>query len=282
MIIDFHTHTFPDGLAERAVGRLAQSARIQNYLDGTTDALLRSMEEAGIAYSVLLPVVTKPEQQARINQLAIEQNAHSRETGLLSFGGIHPDNEDYRQILQNLAANKVKGIKLHPVFQRTNINDPRYLRIISCACEYNLIVLIHAGYDISYPEQTYSSVTNISSMLDTVKPQKIVLAHMGGWNCWDETKELLAGRDVWLDTSFCLLPLIPAAGTVRKIEENYHLSKEAFLQMVRKHGVHRILFGSDSPWGGQAQTIAALKQTGLTPDELDKILGRNAAALLQL
>lgn len=282
MIIDFHTHTFPDGLAERAVGRLAKSARIKNYLDGTTDTLRSSMREAGIACSVLLPVVTKPEQQAHINRLAIEQNTCFRESGLLSFGGIHPDNEDYRQILQNLAANGVRGIKLHPVFQRTNIDDPRCLRIISCACEYDLIVLIHAGYDISSPEQNDSSVAKIASMLDIVKPQKMVLAHMGGWNCWEEAEEELAGRDVWLDTSFCLLPLRPAPGTVRKIGENYHLSEERFVRMVRKHGADRILFGSDSPWGGQTETIAALKGTGLTPGELDKILGRNAADLLQL
>lgn len=282
MIIDFHTHTFPDGLAERAVGKLAQSARIRNYLDGTADTLRRSMREAEVTYSVLLPVVTKPEQQGNINQLTIELNAHYRETGLIPFGGIHPDNEDYRQILQNLAANGVKGIKLHPVFQRTDIDDPRFLRIISCACEHDLIVLIHAGYDISYPEQDYASVAKIASMLDTVKPPKMVLAHMGGWNCWKETESKLLGRDVWLDTSFCLLPLSPAPGTVRELGEDYHLSEESFLRMVKKHGADRILFGSDSPWGGQKETIAALKNTGLTPGETDKILGSNAADLLQL
>jgi len=35
MIIDFHTHTFPDELADRAVGTLAHSGGIHNYLDGT-------------------------------------------------------------------------------------------------------------------------------------------------------------------------------------------------------------------------------------------------------
>ena len=171
MIIDFHTHSFPDGLAQRAVGALAESAGILNCLNGTVEDLRQSMKNAGIDYSLLLPVVTKPEQQAAINQIAVEFNRHSRETGLLSFGGIHPDNEDYRQILQSLAQNGVKGSKLHPVFQRTYLDDIRYLRIISCACEQDLIVLIHAGYDISHPDWEYSTVPHIVSMLDAVKPQ---------------------------------------------------------------------------------------------------------------
>lgn len=56
MIIDFHTHTFPDELADRAVGTLAHSGGIHNYLDGRVHSLTDSMKKAGIDYSVLLPV----------------------------------------------------------------------------------------------------------------------------------------------------------------------------------------------------------------------------------
>lgn len=284
MIIDFHTHTFPNELAGRAVGSLARSAGIRNYLDGTMEELRASMKDAGVDYSVLLPVATKPEQHTPINRIAMELNQNSRETGLLSFGGIHPGSEDYRDILRDLAQNGVKGIKLHPVFQRTYLDDIRYLRIISCACEYDLIVLVHAGYDISYPGQDYSTVPRIVSMLDAVKPQKLVLAHMGGWNNWDETEKYLVGRDVWLDTSFSLLPIRHPADVLQETadDERYRLSRESFLRMVRNHGLHRVLFGSDSPWGGQAETIAALRDTGLTGDELRAILGENAVGLLQL
>ncbi|MDE6924160.1 MAG: hypothetical protein K2P59_02715 [Acetatifactor sp.] len=109
------------------VNSLAESARISNYLDGTTDDLRHSMKDAGIDCSVLLPVVTKPEQQSSINEIAIELNRHFRNTGLISFGGIHPDNEDYRQILQNLARNGIKGSKHHFLCLRTESDhtDPR-------------------------------------------------------------------------------------------------------------------------------------------------------------
>lgn len=282
MIIDFHTHTFPEALAERAVNKLAKSARAKNYLNGTLDALRSSMQEAGVDYSVLLPVVTKPAQQQDINSLAMEINSHFDETGLISFAGIHPDNEDYRQILRQCAANGIKGVKLHPIFQEVYLDDIRYLRIIECACENDLIILVHAGYDISYPQRAYASASHIIPVLEQVKPNKFVLAHMGGWLCWQEAEDYLIGRDIWLDTSFSLLPIRPAPGTLRTPEENPPLGMEQFLRMVRNHGAHRILFGTDSPWSAQKESIEVLKDSGLTACELSAILGENAAKLLQI
>jgi len=282
MIIDFHTHTFPQALAGRAVSRLAESARAKNHLDGTTAALRGSMAEAGIDYSVLLPVATKPTQSEDINRLAAQINAHSGETGLISFGGIHPDNTDYRQILRQCAANGIPGIKLHPVFQQTDFDDLRYLRIMECACENGLIILVHAGYDISHPCCDYSSVPRICAVLNQLKPDKLVLAHMGGWRCWDEVEAHIVGKDVWLDTSFSLLPILAAPGTQRTPEEDPPLGREQFLRIVRGHGADRILFGTDSPWSPQADTISALKTSGLTRAELTAILGENGAKLLGL
>lgn len=295
MIIDFHVHAFPSSLAGRALEKLASSARAKNYLDGTAQALSRSAREAGIDYSVLLPVVTKPQQQENINAAAIETNAHSAETGLISFGGIHPDNSDFRSVLRRLAESGVPGIKLHPVFQQVYLDDIRYLRIMECACENDLIVLIHAGYDIGYPGSEYSSVPRIASMLEKIQPHKLVLAHMGGWGCWDQVEEHIVGKDVWLDTAFSLLPIRPAPGTQRQPQEEPPLSRQQFLRMVRRHGADRILFGTDSPWENQAETLAVLRgmelpegadpdcgslEDGLTSQELSDILGNNGARLL--
>ncbi len=282
MIIDFHTHTFPENLAGRAIGKLAKSARSLNYLDGTAGALQRSMREAGVDYSLLLPVVTRPGQQEEINRIAVETNRSGVRTGLLSFGGIHPENEDYRHILQELAGRGVKGVKIHPVFQRTPIDDIRYQRIIACASENDMIVLTHAGYDIGFPGEDYASVSRIETMLDIVKPEKFVLAHMGGWECWQEVEERIVGRNVWLDTAFSLLPIEPAPGTARTPEEDPPLPRSRFLRMVEKHGAERILFGTDSPWSEQKEMIALIRQSGLDAVQQEAVLGGNAAQLLSL
>ena len=279
VIIDFHAHTFPEQIARRAIAKLSESAHIKNYLDGTFDALKLSMREAGIDYTVLLPVATKPEQQENINKAAILTNEYVHETGILSFGGIHPDNENYRQILRDLDAHGVRGIKLHPVFQQTDFDDIRYLRIMECACENGLIILTHAGFDASFPEDTFVSPDRIRNVLEKIRPDKLILAHMGGWNCWDEAEELLASYDVYLDTAYSLSPMRSNTGAPT---DGYYdpLGREQFLRMVKTFGADHILFGSDSPWTDLNESLTLIRESGLPDSDLYDILGNNAAKLL--
>lgn len=281
MIIDFHTHTFPEAIAERAVTKLAHSSNMKNYLSGKETDLKSSMQEAQIDYSVILPVVTRPSQYESVNKSAIEINDHYQETGLLSFGGIHPDNNNYRDILRSLAENGIRGIKIHPVFQETYIDDIRFLRILDCASEYGLIVVTHAGFDISYPGLDYVTPTHILSAIEQVKPDKLVLAHMGGWNCWDEVLELLAGKNLWFDTCFSCYPIRHMDATI-PYPWKPQLTIEQFKKLALAHGTDRILFGSDSPWTAQAENIAILKECGFDDASLHAILGENAAKLLKL
>lgn len=281
MIIDFHTHTFPEQIAGRAIAKLSDSAHIKSYSDGTLEGLKHSMETAGIDYAVLLPVVTKPAQEVDINRLAIETNDRFQDTGILSFGGIHPDNEDYKKIIKYLAAHGIPGIKLHPVFQQTNFDDIRYLRIMEYACENDLIILTHAGFDASFPGADFVSPVRIRSAYEQLHPDKLVLAHMGGWADWDSAEELLAGCGVYLDTSFTLTPL--RSNTDDTVAEHYKpLSREQFLRMVKCFGTDHILFGSDSPWADLAEALELVRKSGLNPPEIEAVLGGNATKLLNL
>lgn len=279
MVIDFHTHTFPKEIVKRAIAKLSESAHIKNYLDGTADALRSSMQTAGIDYAVLLPVVTNPHHQEDINRTAILANDRFWEMGILSFGGIHPDNENYREILRELAAKGIRGIKLHPVFQETYFDDIRYLRIIECACENGLIILTHAGLDISFPGQDFVTPDRIVNVLKQLHPEKLVLAHMGGWGCWDRVEELLASYDVFLDTSFSLTPLRSNSEEKNSVSHT-PLSDAQFLRMVKTFGVKHILFGSDSPWSDLKESMDFIRNSGLSQPEIQDILGNNAAKLL--
>ena len=62
MIIDFHTHTFPEKISSRVVKKLGITAHIKAYTDGSIENLAASMKRAGVSYSVNLPVMTSPEQ----------------------------------------------------------------------------------------------------------------------------------------------------------------------------------------------------------------------------
>lgn len=274
MIIDFHTHTFPDALAERAINSLKKNSGTTNYLSGKLCDLKQSMKEAGYDYSVLLPVVTKPGQQETVNTLAIAINETARDTGIFSFGGIHPENENYKEILNRLVSSHVRGIKLHPVFQNTYVDDMKYLRLIDYACEQGLLVLIHAGYDIGFPGVDYAVPDHIVRLLDAVDNRQIILAHMGGWGCYEDVAEKILGREVWIDTAFSIRrdKTHPAAASFLPIDH--------FVAMIRTHGADKVLFGTDSPWDDQKEALFTIQGSGLTDTELNAILGKNAAGLL--
>ena len=200
----------------------------------------------------------------------------------MSFGGIHPDNNNYREILRNLAEHNTPGVKLHPVFQQINFDDIRYLRIIECACENNLIILAHAGYDASFPGADFAAPVRIRHVYDHIQPDKLVLAHMGGWDCFDEAREVLAGCKVYLDTAYTLSPMRSENGDIVATEQYKPMSREQFMRFVKICGADHILFGSDSPWTDIKESMELVRESGLNPTEIKAILGGNAARLLNL
>ena len=125
MIIDFHTHIFPDGIAPKTIPFLEQRSGIQANTDGMLKGLLRAMEETNVDVSVVHPVVTKPSQFDTVNQFAKMVN-DSCDGKVISFGGIHPDCEDYKGKLEYIKELGLPGIKLHPDYQGVFIDDERY------------------------------------------------------------------------------------------------------------------------------------------------------------
>lgn len=273
MIIDIHTHTFPKAIATRAMATLSKNAKIPSKTDGTIKALYSSMKKNNIDYSVLLPIVTKPSQLKTINEGAISINESYHNKGIISFGSIHPENDNYDEIMRFLVNNNIKGIKLHPVFQRTAIDDIKNMRIIDSACNHGLVVIIHGGYDISYPNDALVTPKGIQRVIEEVRPNKMIMAHMGAWAMWDEMLLLLKEHKVMMDCSFSLF--LPRA-------DSPLLSFENFVKMVRCTGANNVFFGSDSPWCDQGEYVNIVKNSGITPDESRLILGDNAMNLLGL
>lgn len=282
MIIDFHTHTFPEKIAARTLTSLGNVSHMKPLTNGTENGLLSSMKDAKIDYSVTFPVATKVEQVENLNHQIIAQREEHLAEGLIYFGCMHPDDEDYKVELKRLADAKIPGIKLHPAYQATNFNDIRMMRIVECACELGLIVLIHAGIDIGIPDHNYASVDHILEVMKTVQPDKLVLAHMGGWSCWDSVEKYLAGAPLYLDTSFSL--------RLEKFHEDWktnpqykdHLSEEAFVRLCKKHGTDRILFATDSPWQHQTEYVEAIHSMDFSDVEKEMIFSQNAVRLLNL
>lgn len=279
MIVDFHTHTFPDKIAVYAVDKLKKACGCRAFSDGTGRGLLASMQRAGVDHSVVLPVVTNPAKTVSVNDFSLSM---AQADARIFFGGIHPDTPDALGELERIAQAGLKGIKIHPVYQDVCIDDRRFLRILEKAGELDLIMVMHAGDDIGFPGRVRCAPAMIRRALDQVGPVKLICAHMGGWRNWDQVKEYLLDTSVMLDTALSHGDLVPLEEGSLSGEELHLMDEEAFCRLVRDFGSTRILFGSDSPWSDQAASKAWILSTKLTDEEKENILGRNAAALLGL
>ena len=282
MIIDVHVHTFPEKIAAHALETLSHNSHTRPFSDGTVRGLRESMSEAGVTLSVIQPVATRPEQVTRINDTAMKINA-GESAGIISFGGIHPCFSDCDAELSRIHEAGIIGIKIHPVYQGVPIDDERYVRILSRAGELGLIVMIHAGFDIGFPENDYALPERISRALDMAGNVRVILAHMGGWRCWNDAVRFFPKREnVYIDTAFSLGKFVPNGdGYYSGGDECMMLRDDEFVDIVRAFGSERVLFGTDSPWAPQSDCVRAVMSLGLSDDEKRNILHGNALKLLR-
>lgn len=269
MIIDFHTHAFPDALAAKTIPLLAKQSGATPCTDGTAAGLRSALARAGVDCGVVLPVVTKPSQFDSVNAFAAELN---RTPGLVSFGGIHPADTEIPAHLAKIHALGLPGVKIHPDYQGTFIDDAAYVQIARECARLGLLVTTHAGVDDGYPDPVHCPPQRAAKFLDAVygghEPDTphIILAHGGGNRQFDEVLHYLAGRAVYLDLSYIFRYADP----------------QKIVSIIRAHGADKILFASDCPWGDPAEGIQFVKDLPITDGEKAAILGENAAALLHL
>lgn len=265
MVIDFHTHVFPESIAARTISALEAKANMKAATDGTINGLLTSMDKAQVDTSIILPVVTKPAQFESVNNFARTVN-EQYEGRLISFGGIHPDSENYKAELDYIKELGLKGVKIHPDYQGVMIDDVRSMRIIEYADALGLIIVTHAGVDIGIPEPVHCPPDKMRKVLDTIKPERMVLAHYGGWKQWEEVYDCLAGENVYLDTAFTF----------------DFIKDEMIIKILEKHDENKILFATDSPWSYAAKDIEKVNKLPIDDVVKQKILSLNAMKLLEL
>lgn len=280
MIVDMHTHTFPDKIAVATVQKLQGKSHTHPFSDGTNAGLAERAKRAGVDWSVVLPVATNAHQVPHVNDSSARLCDQYHDQGLLSFGCMHPDFPDWKLELARIAGMGMKGIKIHPVYQGVDLDDPRYLRILDRCGELGLIVVTHAGLDVGYPDEVRCSPEMALRAVQAVGPITLILAHMGGWRNWDDVERLLPQTSVYIDTSFSFGPMTPNGDGYYAPEDLPLLGASGFMRLIRAFGAGRVVFGTDSPWTDQSSELALLRSLPLSEEELAQILGGNAEQLL--
>ncbi len=260
MLIDFHTHCFPEKIAARALNSLSfVSGGMTPYTDGTAEGLLASMEKEGVDRSVVLNIATNPHQMRSVNDFAASINSEK----LIAFGSVHPDAPDALDELDRIKALGLVGVKFHPDYQQFFVDDKKAFPLYKKISELGLITVFHAGFDFGFQPPYKCMPKNALAMLDRFS-SPVVLAHWGGLSCGDEVLSLLCGRDVYFDVSF-------GCGV---------MPRSTALAIIEKHGADRLLFGTDSPWHTPVMELSLQKTLGLSQEDQDKINFKNALKLL--
>lgn len=261
MIIDVHTHIFPEKIAESAVKSLADRSGLTPYHNGRLEELLKLMEEGGVDYSVIQSIATNPRQNIKVNDFAISL---LKVPGIIPFGSIHPELEDWEKEIERLKEAGIKGIKFHPDYQDFFVDEERMIPVYRKIFSMDMAILFHSGVDIGLPDPVHCTPERVNRIIGEFEGKKVIFAHMGAHLLWDDVEKYMLGKDFYIDTSF-------------SVDE---MEKERAVRMIEKHGTDKVLFGTDSPWKKQKPYVEYIRGLGLSKEDTDKILGLNAEKLL--
>lgn len=260
-VIDFHTHAFPDKIAEKAIRGLEEGSQEKALGNGTSNALLLYMEKSGIEYSILSSIATKPGQIDNIISWSLELK---KENGaIIPFASFYPD-ENYKDSIDKIAKAGLAGIKLHPYYQKFIVDEERMKPIYEYICKKGMMILFHAGYDIAFEKSDIASAYRFRRIAELFPELDIIASHLGAWCMWEEVLEHLAGTCVFLDTAYIW----------------GYIKQETFDLILKRHDESKVLFGTDFPWSDPAEDIKKINSLCITDDYKQKILYNNAKSLL--
>ena len=262
-IINAHAHIYPDKIARKAAQAIGDFYDAVIEHDGTIDALLKENSEANISKCLVHSVATTVHQVSSINGFICEQMRKHEE--FVGFMTLHPDMDvsEIRDEVDRCIALGFRGVKLHPDFQRFNIDDDSATRIYD-AVAGRLPILFHMG-DARYD---YSSVSRLVSILNDYKELQVIAAHMGAYQRWDDVCLYHKAKysNFHFDTSSSLA----------------FLPKEKALGMIRDFGADKFFFGTDYPMWTAKDELRRLNDLDLTETEKELILGENIKRFLNL
>ena len=257
--IDVHCHVYPDELAQRAIQGINEFYGFdRETLDGTSSGLAQAIEDAPIGRCVIHSVATRPTQVEAINDfIAAKAAEEPRFTG---FMAMHQDHEDPEGEIDRAIGLGLRGIKIHPDTQQVDVDDPRLMDVYEIAQDRGIPLIIHCGdvrLDHSHPRRT-------KRVLEAFPDLVVDAAHLGGWSVFDEAVKHLKDER-------CLMDMSSSIGL---------LGVERVSELVRIHGIDRIMFGSDYPMWDPAHELELFASAGWSERELEAMLHDNALRFL--
>ena len=258
-IIDFHNHIFPGKIVRKAVDAIGAFYASAMEGVGSPEDLLADGKKAGVSRFVVHSAATTPAQVQHINEFIHDEAQKHPE--FIPFATLHPFMDDLEAEVDRILSWGMPGIKLHPDFQQFNLDDPRALEMYRIVGD-RAIFLLHMG-DAT---RSYSAPERLARVLDRFPSLRVIGAHFGGYNAWEQSRRYLVGRDLYFDTSSSL----------------FKLTTQEALDMMHDHGVEKMLYGTDYPMWTHEEELGRFDALPLSEQERQMIFHDNGAKLLGL
>lgn len=263
-VADIHAHAFPDKIAAKAALSISE---FYDYGDkgfacpvASAENLAALEREAGVRRFVMCNSATSAHQVRSINDFLPQ--AAKDIPGAIAFGSIYPGMEGAEEELERAVALGIRGIKIHPDFQKIPIDAPFAIPVYRKIAQLGLPVLFHMGDD----RYDYSSPERLTNLVKLVPDLKVVAAHFGGWRAWQRSYLHPQPEQVLYDTS-STIGMIP---------------RDTVLHMLDRFGPERFLFGTDFPMRSPKTELENFLELGLGEEANEKILYGNFMKLLDL
>ena len=261
-IINAHAHIYPEKIAEKATTTIGIFYDIKMQMPrGTAERLIEDGSSVGITGYVVHSVATTAHQVRSINEfIKREVEAHPEFIGFIT---LHPDltDEEITTEVEWAIANNMRGVKLHPDFQKFNIDDEgaeRFYRAVGS----KLPILFHIGddrYDFSKPER-------LVRMAKKYPEVNFIAAHFGGYRTWSDAPLYLGLKNVYFDTCSSLA----------------FISAEEAKKIIDMHGADRFFFATDFPMWDAKTELERFNKIPLTDEEREMIFAGNIKKLLKI
>ena len=261
-IIDAHAHIYPEKIAAKATDTIGLFYDIKMEMPaGTAEKLLEEGARAGVTRYVVHSVATTAHQVRSINDfIKREVDAHPEFIGFITLHQDLSEDEVKREVEWALA-NGLRGIKLHPDFQKFNIDDEVAEKFYRAA-EGKLPILLHMGDD----RYEYSKPARLVRMAKKYPNLNFIAAHFGGYRCWDDSPMYKGLDNVYFDTCSSL-PFI---------------TTERAKELIDMFGADRFFFATDFPMWDAKSELERFYKIPLTDGEREMILAGNIKRLLNL
>lgn len=257
---DAHAHIYPGKIAEKATSSVGDFYGIPMQNVGLPHVLAQRGGEAGIDRFLVCSVATKVEQVRSINTFIAEKC--QKYPLFVGLGAWHQDITDIEGEMDELQRLGLRGIKLHPDFQRFRIDDPKMLPVYAEATRRGLPVLFHTGDS----RMDFSSPRQLMAVLDKLPDFTCIAAHLGGYSEWDTAKKVLHGTNVYIDTSSSLFAVPP----------------EQARESIAHFGVGHTMFGTDFPMWQPKEELGRFFALGFGEEDNRAMLYGNFARLFGL